>query len=69
MTTATSTRTLDCTIRLTERELYTILAALRNWQMDSLNEDLAATYPSYFDEECRPLTAKMIDKLCARYEA
>jgi hypothetical protein len=51
--------------RLTDRELATVLAALRHWQQHLLNYPRAAAAMEHFTEE-RPLTATQIDRLCER---
>ncbi len=50
---------------LTDRELATVLAALRQWQMDweSNPEELA---DSVHFEKHKPLTSSEIDELCER---
>ena len=52
-------------IDLTGREVATILAALRNWQTDSLNEDLAEAFAGHFEEH-EPLSDDEVDDLCER---
>jgi hypothetical protein len=52
-------------IELTDREVATLLAALRNWQTDSLNEDLAEAFSGHFEEH-EPLSDEEIDALCQR---
>lgn len=54
-------------LRLTHRELATVLAALRYWQQDlAENEDDGPISPDHFDEEITPLTVAEIDALCER---
>jgi hypothetical protein len=52
-------------VELTAREVANILAALRNWQTDSLNEDLEEAFAGHFEEHA-PLTDDEIDDLCER---
>ena len=52
-------------LELTERELAQLLASLRNWQMDALNEDLAEAFAGHF-EDFEPMTDDEIDALCER---
>jgi len=52
-------------LELTEREIAQLLAALRNWQTDSLNEDLVEAFAGHF-EDSEPLTDEEIDDLCER---
>ena len=52
-------------IELSEREIAQVLAALRNWQTDALNEDLVDTFAGHF-EDYEPLTDDEIDRLCER---
>jgi hypothetical protein len=52
-------------VELTDREVATLLAALRNWQTDSLNEDLAEAFSGHF-EDYDPLDDFEIDALCER---
>ena len=35
-------------VELTDREVAQILAALRNWQTDALNEDLVEAFAGHF---------------------
>jgi hypothetical protein len=57
----------DMTIQLTDRELATILAALRSCQrhLDD-NEDLSLMGGEHFDDQITPLTVAEIDDLCER---
>lgn len=48
---------------LTDRELVTVLAALRNFQIDALNEDMGEEFREYF-EDYSPLDNDEIDTLC-----
>ena len=51
---------------MTKRELATVLAALRYWQMDlESNPDDIVDPEGFFLEE-QPLTTKEIDQLCER---
>ena len=52
-------------VELDERELAQVLAALRNWQTDSLNEDLPEAFAGHFKDH-EPLTDDEIDALCER---
>ena len=52
-------------IRLSERELATVLAALRYWQQDLVANDEDPISPDHFDQ-VTPLTADEIDDLCER---
>src|SRR5713101_4347558 len=37
-------------VELSDREVATVLAALRNWQMDAINEDLAEAFAGHFED-------------------
>ena len=52
-------------IDLSDRELAQLLAALRNWQTDSLNEDLAEAFAGHFEDHA-VLDDDEIDALCER---
>ena len=52
-------------IELSEREVAQVLAALRNWQTDSLNEDLADAFAGHFEDHAS-LDDDEIDALCER---
>ena len=52
-------------VELTRREIAQLLAALRNWQTDALNEDLVDTFSGHFEDHA-PLEDKEIDALCER---
>jgi len=52
-------------MELTQAEAAQIMAALRNWQTDSLNEDLAEAFAGHFEDH-GPLTDDEIDALCER---
>ena len=52
-------------IELTGSEAAQIMAALRNWQTDSLNEDLVEAFAGHFEDH-EPLTDDEIDALCER---
>ena len=52
-------------IELSDRDIAQLLAALRNWQTDSLNEDLADAFSGHFEDH-EPLTDDEIDELCER---
>jgi len=52
-------------VELSDREIAQLLAALRNWQTDSLNEDLADAFAGHFEDHA-PLSDEEIDGLCER---
>ena len=52
-------------VELSAREIAQLLAALRNWQTDSLNEDLADAFAGHFAEH-GPLADDEIEALCER---
>ena len=52
-------------VELSGREIAQVLAALRNWQTDSLNEDLPEAFAGHFEDH-EPLTDDEIDALCER---
>jgi hypothetical protein len=52
-------------VELSPREVAQLLAALRNWQIDALNEDLAEAFAGHFEEHA-PLDDDQIDALCER---
>jgi predicted transcriptional regulator len=52
-------------VELSPREVAHILAALRNWQVDALNEDLADAFAGHFEEH-EPLVDDEVDALCER---
>jgi hypothetical protein len=52
-------------IELSDREVTQVLAALRNWQTDSLNEDLADAFAGHFEDH-PPLDDDEIEALCER---
>ena len=54
-------------VELTDRELAQLLAALRNWQIDALNEDLVDTFVGHFEDH-EPLTDEEIEALCTRLQ-
>jgi hypothetical protein len=54
------------TVRLTGRELATVLAALRYWQQRLDDSGGEAPVLDYFDDAVTPLTAEEIDWLCER---
>lgn len=54
------------TIEITERELATVLAALRYWQQDLVINQDGPVSPDHFDDEITPLTGEEIDELCER---
>lgn len=52
---------------LTERELATVLAALRYWQDEMSPYASATAYPEHFDG-VEPLNSREIDDLCQRLD-
>lgn len=52
-------------VELSPREVAHLLAALRNWQTDSLNEDLPEAFAGHFEDH-EPLTDDEIEDLCER---
>ena len=52
-------------IELDEREVAQLLAALRNWQIDALNEDMVEEFAGHFEDH-EPLDDDEIDSLCER---
>ncbi len=52
-------------VELSAREVAQLLAALRNWQTDALNEDLADAFAGHFEEH-EPLSDDEIGALCER---
>jgi hypothetical protein len=52
-------------VQLSERELATVLAALRYWQEEMSPHDNAASCSEHFGE-VEPLTADEIDDFCER---
>jgi hypothetical protein len=48
-----------------DHDLAQLLAALRNWQVDGLNEDLAEAFAGHFEEH-EPLSDDEVDWLCER---
>ena len=52
-------------LELSDREAAQVLAALRNWQLDALNEDLVEAFSGHFEDH-EPLTDAEIDALCER---
>ncbi len=52
-------------IEVSQRDIAQLLAALRNWQTDSLNEDLVDAFAGHFEDH-EPLTDDEIDDLCER---
>ncbi len=53
-------------VRLSNRELATVLAALRYWQSDLAENDDAPISPAHFDNKITPLSVDEIDSLCER---
>jgi hypothetical protein len=52
-------------MQLSDRELATVLAALRYWQDEMRPGDVPLCYPEHF-EDVTPLTTDEIDSLCER---
>ena len=52
-------------VELSAQEVAQVLAALRNWQVDALNEDLADAFAGHFEDH-EPLTDDEIDAFCER---
>jgi hypothetical protein len=52
-------------VELSHRDIAQLLAALRNWQTDSLNEDLPEAFAGHFEDHT-PLEDDEIDALCER---
>ena len=52
-------------IELSDRDVAQLLAALRNWQTDSLNEDMEEGFAGHFEDHAA-LTDDEIDALCER---
>ena len=52
-------------VQLSDREIAQLLAALRNWQTDALNEDLVEALAGHFEDHA-PLDDDEIDALCER---
>jgi hypothetical protein len=52
-------------VELSQREVAQLLAALRNWQTDSLNEDLVDAFSGHLEEH-EPLFDDEIDALGER---
>jgi predicted transcriptional regulator len=52
-------------VELSDRDIAQLLAALRNWQTDALNEDLADAFAGHFEDH-EPLSDDEIDALCER---
>ena len=54
-------------VHFTERELATVLAALRYWQQDlAENDDEGPISPEHFTDRVTPLSVEEIDALCER---
>ena len=52
-------------VELSDRDIAQLLAALRNWQTDALNEDLVDAFAGHFEDH-EPLSDDEIDSLCER---
>jgi hypothetical protein len=53
-------------ICLNERELATVLAALRYWQQDLIDNHEGPISQDHFTEKITPLSVDEIDELCER---
>ena len=53
-------------ICLSDRELATVLAALRYWQQDLAEDDDGPISSEHFDLTITPLSVEEIDELCQR---
>lgn len=53
-------------VRLSDRELATVLAALRFWQRALAENEDEAPVADHFVEDIRPLSCEEIDELCER---
>ena len=51
---------------LSERELATVLAALRHWQSDRAEDENVPNSAEHFDLTITPLNVEEIDELCER---
>ena len=49
-------------IEVSDRDIAQLLAALRNWQLDALNEDLGEAFAGHFEDHA-PLSDEEIDDL------
>ena len=54
------------TVRFTDRELATLLAALRYWQQGLDDNEGEAPLRDHFEDEVTPLAHEEIDDLCER---
>ena len=52
-------------IELSDREAAQLMAALRNWQIDAINEDMVEEFAGHFEDHA-PLSDDEIDALCER---
>jgi len=52
-------------VEVGEREAAQVMAALRNWQVDALNEDMVEEFAGHFEDHA-PLDDDEIDALCER---
>jgi len=52
-------------VELSDRKIAQVLAALRNWQIEGLNEDLVDAFAGHFEEH-EPLSGEEVDTLCER---
>jgi hypothetical protein len=52
-------------VELNDRDIAQLLAAMRNWQTDALNEDLAEAFAGHFEDH-PALDDVEIDDLCRR---
>ena len=53
-------------VRLSDRELATVLAALRYWQQDLTENDDGPIDSEHFADGIEPLSVDEIDELCQR---
>ena len=53
-------------VRLSDRELATVLAALRHWQQNLADNENEIPVADHFDDQITPLTVEEIDDLCER---
>jgi len=54
-------------VELSDRDLAQVRAALRNWRVDGLNEDLASIFERDFSEHGAMTDDEVVD-LCERLE-
>jgi hypothetical protein len=56
-------------VRLSRRELETVLAALRYWRQDLAENEEGPIAPDHFREGITPLSVEEIDALCERLKS